>query len=166
MNSSCYYLQKEGVSHGVALPLLGKSVTMKISKPIALQSLLPMSITLSTIYDIGSYHGIQWLTLSNECFNFCIEIPDENRSNCFSLLLEEQFGPVPLLEAKRDRMKAEYTTVRLNAHDALQHSKSPTITPLTSYRTPSSLRRDITNTTCLSTILPSASLPDRTRNVR
>ena len=81
----------------------------------------------------------------------------------FSAVLLEHFGTVPLLEAEKDHLKAEYTTLLLNAQDAPTHynTQSHQRLPLRSYGIPSSLGKDITNTACLSTILPCASLPLR-----
>ena len=67
-----------------------------------------------------------WLTLCNECFNFCKDFPAEIRTNSFSLLLEEPSGPVPLIEEERARLRAEYTTLLLNSQDVQENSKANT----------------------------------------
>ena len=137
------------------------SQSIKIWKPIALQSLLPMSIpclqftrsihTMATMVNLEQrmLHFLYWNNKSRS-----------NGSKSFSLLLEEQFVPVPLLEAEDDRLKAEYTILT-----SFEFTQSHQRLPLTSYGIPSSLRKDIANTACLSTILPSTSLPDRSMNL-
>ena len=44
-------------------------------------------------------------------------------------MLEEDSGPVPLVEAEKDRLKAEYTTLYLNAQDIIKETKSQSSTP-------------------------------------
>ena len=56
-------------------------------------------------------------------------MPAESRENSFSPLLEEDSGPVPLVEAEKDHLKAEYTTLYLNAQDIIEETKSQLSTP-------------------------------------
>ena len=67
-----------------------------------------------------------WLTLGNECFNFCKALPAEIKTNSFSLLLEEPSGPVPLIEEEKARLRAEYTTLLLISQDIQENSKANT----------------------------------------
>ena len=49
--------------------------------------------------------------------------------NSFSLLLEEDSGPVPLVEAEKDHLKAENTNLYLNVQDIIKETKSQLSTP-------------------------------------
>ena len=84
--------------------------------------------------------------------NFCNDIPAEIRENSFSLLLEEDSGPVTLVEAEKDRLKAEYSTLYLNAQDIIKEKKSQSGTPENLWYT-LLLKENTTNIACLLTIL-------------
>ena len=62
----------------------------------------------------------QWLILCNEAFNFEIsDVSTETRKDSFEQLMECPFGPNPLLDNEKARLRSEYVTFLLNASNAL-----------------------------------------------
>ena len=56
-----------------------------------------------------------WVVLCNSCFNFHYTVSDEERKLSFEKLLEEKSSAVPLKSDEKERLKAEYVTLQINA---------------------------------------------------
>ena len=57
----------------------------------------------------------EWLVLSERALNFTNDFEYPDRQASFEQLLNESHGVTPLLDNEKDRLKAEYVTLHLNA---------------------------------------------------
>ena len=61
----------------------------------------------------------KWLVLSEKCLNFMNSWEFEDRRDAFSKLLNTPHGIHPLLNDEKERLKAEYVTLHMNAMDVI-----------------------------------------------
>ena len=67
-----------------------------------------------------------WVVLCDSCFNFVSPISEEQRKHSFEKLLDKKFGPVPLKDDEKARLKAEYVTVFVNVSTLIQNTELKT----------------------------------------
>ena len=62
-----------------------------------------------------------WVNLSDDAFNFQNSLEFEDRKQSFECLLDLPHGSTPLLNDEKERLKAEYETLHLNAMTTLKN---------------------------------------------
>ena len=66
----------------------------------------------------------KWLISCNEAFNFASNITYDTRMKAFEILMNCPFGPNPLLDDEKARLRAEFVTFMMNASKASEILKN------------------------------------------
>ena len=62
----------------------------------------------------------QWVRLSDDCFNFCSEMTVEQKKISLEELMQEKYGPVPLMNVEKTRIHGEYVTLLVHVKELRQ----------------------------------------------